>query len=98
MASTSRMLARNLLPRPFALARSFDESRDVDEFNRRRDHFVGFGDFAEWLEPVIRHLNDAHVRVDRAKRIVRRFSFACASERVEERALAHIGKSYDTSL
>ena len=51
--------------------------------------------FSIRVEPRVGHRHDADVGIDRAERIVRGLGLA-GGERVEDRALAHVGQADDT--
>ncbi len=91
-------VGEELVAKAFPLTRASNKAGDIDEFNRGRDDFIRLGDLAKRVQTSIRNLNDAHVWVDRAKRIVCRLSLARARKSVEQCAFAHIGETYDTSL
>ena len=96
-ASVSRMLARNLLPRPSPLLRAGDEPGDVVELDRVRDEVRGADDPRHRVEALVVHGHDGDVRLDRRERVVRRIRAGLA-ERVEQRGLACIGHPDDADL
>ncbi len=98
MASTSRMLARNLFPRPAPVEAPSTRPAIVDELDRRGDELGRTAHLAEHLEPFVRHGHDADVRIDRAKGVVRRLRLAGAGDGVEEGGFAHVGESDDACL
>ena len=61
-----------LVAQPFALARARDQAGDIDELDRRGTTRCGLTMLGELVQPLVRHLDDADVRLDRAKRIVGR--------------------------
>ena len=71
IACVSRICVKNWLPSPSPLFAPFHESRDVIELHDRRDLFLRFAQLVQFFQSLIRHGNDAHVRIDRRERIVR---------------------------
>ena len=55
----------------------------------------GLGNLGEHYEPRIRHRDDADVRIDRAKGIIRRHRLASARDGVEESGFTHVGQTDD---
>ncbi|MPM81919.1 hypothetical protein SDC9_128976 [bioreactor metagenome] len=82
-------MREKLIPQPLAPARAAYEARDVHKLNRRGRVFFGVIHLREHIQPFIRYGNDADVRLDGAKRIVRSLC-ARLRNRVKERALADI--------
>ena len=98
MASTSRMWARNWLPRPFALRRAAHETGDVDERQAGRDDLGRPGDRRQLVEARVGHGDFADVGLDRAEGIVRRLGRRRLRQRVEERRLADVGQADDAAF
>jgi len=69
MASHSRILARNWLPRPSPFERR-PRVRDVDEFDRGGDDFLRLRDGGKLGEARVGHFDDADIGIDGAERIV----------------------------
>ena len=89
-------VGEELVAEPLALARAFDEARDVDELDRRGDDDPGLGDALQRGEPRVRHRHHADVGIDGAERIVRRFRFPGPRDGVEQGGLADVGEAYDS--
>ena len=87
-------VGQELVAEALARAGALDQARDVDELDRGRHDAPGVHDLCQLLEPAIRHVDDAHVGVDRGKRVVGRKA-ALLGEGREERRLAHVGQSHD---
>jgi hypothetical protein len=87
-------VGEKLIAQPLALVRAADEARDIDEIDRRGNDPVRVDDGVECGEARVRHGDDAHVRLDRAERVVCRFGLR-RRERIEERGLADVGQPYD---
>ena len=97
-ASTSRMVARNWLPRPSP----FDAPRTRPAISTKVSR-VGMicADLAiagELVEPRIGHRDLADIRLDGAERIIRRLRRRRLGQRVEQRRFADIGQSDDTAF
>ena len=82
----------------FALRRAFDEAGDIHEFDCGRNNDLRLGDLLQHFEPRIRHRDDADVRIDRAKRIIRRLRFAGAGDGVEQGGFSDIGQTDNSSF
>ena len=98
IASTSRMLPRNWLPRPFALGSAAHQAGDIDKAQLGRDDLLAAGNPRQLIEPGIGHADIADVRLDRAERIVRRLRRLRLGQRIEQGGLADIGQSDDTAF
>ncbi len=90
-------MAEELVAEPFARARAFHQPRDVHELDRGRDDLLRAGQLREHFEPRIGHGHDPEIRVDRAKRVVRRLRFSRAGDGVEERGFPDVRQSDDSS-
>jgi hypothetical protein len=88
-------VGQKLVAQALALVSTPHEPRDVDEVYRRREDPVRVDDGVQRLEARVGHLDDAHVRLDRAERVVRRFCLR-RRERVEERRLTDVREANDT--
>ena len=97
MASVSRMLARNLLPRPSPFDAPATSPAMSTNSTIAGTTFSGFSIAGEGIEARIGHLDDADVRLDGAERIVLRRD-AGLGERVEQGGLADVGQADDAAL
>jgi hypothetical protein len=90
-------MAEELVAQALALAGPGHQAGDVDELDDRRHHALGLDDGGQLVEPRVGQLDDAHVRLDGAERIVlgRDAGFR---QRVEEGGLADVGQSDDAAL
>ena len=88
-ASTSRMLERNLLPRPSPLDAPFTRPAMSTNSIVAGVNFSGLYIFSQLVEALVRHGNDADVRLNGAERVVRRLR-ARVGDRVEKGALADV--------
>jgi hypothetical protein len=90
-------VTEEFVPEPLALARAFHEAGDVHELNGRRDQLHRAGDLRQNCQAFIGHDDHALIRLDGAKRIIRRLRLPCACDRIEEGGFANIGETDDTS-
>ena len=98
MASTSRMLARNWLPRPSPFEAPRTRPAMSTKVSRVGMICCGLRDRRELVEPRIGHRDLADIRLDGAERIIRRLRRRRLRQRVEERRLADIGQSDDAAF
>ena len=89
-------VGQELVAEALALRRAGDEPGDIDEFHRRRDDFLRIHDGRQLSEPWIRHRDDPHVRVDRAKWIVLGSDFRCR-ECIKESRFADVRQTHDSA-
>jgi hypothetical protein len=83
-------MTKKFVSQPFSSRRTFDKASDVDEFNCGRDDNVGLGDLPERFQTRVRHSNYTDIRINRAKWVVSRLSFACPSNGIEQGGLANV--------
>ena len=88
-------VGQKLVSEALALRRALDETRDVDKFNHSGRELLGVMLVAQPLEPLVRHRNDADVRVDGAERVVVRRD-ARVRDGIEKRGFADIRQADDT--
>ena len=86
-----------LVAQALALAGALDEAGDVDKLDRRRDDDGGAGNLPQHFQARVRHCHHADIRVDGAERIVGRFRLTAAGDGVEQRRLADVGETDDSS-
>jgi hypothetical protein len=91
-------VAQKLVPEALALARAGYQPRDVHELDRRREDFLGLRHRGEFLQPVVGHIHDADIRLDRAEREIRRLRLAGAGHGIEESGLPDIRQSDDSGF
>ena len=84
-----------LVAESLPLARAADEPRDVHKLDDRRGLLLRLVERAQPLQPLIRHGNNADVRLDRAERIIRTLR-PRIRQRVEQRRFSNIGQAHDT--
>ena len=80
------------------MRRAFHQSGDIDKFHSRRNHHAGLGDFAQHLQPRVRHGDDADVRGNGAKGIIRRLGLARPGDGVEQGGFPDVGQTDDSSF
>jgi hypothetical protein len=91
-------MTEKLVSQSLALARPFDQTRNIDKFDSRRDDFLGFRQLGQHVEPFIRHGHDTLIRLDGAKWIISRLRLAGAGHGIEEGGLSDIGQTDDSGL
>ena len=96
-ASHSRMLARNLLPRPSPL--DAPATRPAMSWNSivSQTMLEALIDRGHLLHPLVLDRHDGDVGLDRRERVVRRLGAGLA-ERVEQRGLARVGHPHEPDL
>src|SRR5688572_28355476 len=90
-------MRKKLIPQPFALGRAFYESRDVDKLNGSWNDDTRFCNPRKGVQSSVRHGDNADIRINRTKRIVCGFRFACARNRIEQSGLPDIRQTNDSS-
>ena len=88
---------KELVAQPLALRCALHKTRDIDKANTRRGRLLGMVEIGQHLETRIRHRHHAHIRLNRAERIVRRLCTRLCN-RIEQRALAHIRQPHNSNL
>ena len=63
-------MGEEFIAQALSLGRSFDQSRDIHEFYRRRYDFFRVGQCRELIQPLIGHGDNPHVRLNRAEGVV----------------------------
>jgi hypothetical protein len=90
-------VAQKLVSEAFALAGALHEAGDVHEFDRGGDELLGAGELRKSGEALIRHGDDAGVRLDGAEGVVGSLRLSGAGDCIEESGFANVRKAYDTS-
>jgi hypothetical protein len=90
-------VGEELVAEPLALARAAHDARDVDDADHRGDDLLALDVLEDLLEVLVRHRDDADVRLDRAERVVLRCG-ADRRQRVEQRALADVRQTNDSDF
>jgi hypothetical protein len=90
-------VSEKLIAQALAAARTPHEPRDVDKLHRRGHDAPGAHDLVQLVQPLVGHLHDAHVGLDRGKRIVGGHRTG-RGEGVEQRGLADVWQARDTHL
>ncbi len=85
-------VGQELVAQPLAFAGALHQSGDVDELDCGRHGPLRVHDLGQRIQPGIGDLDDAGVRLDGGKRIVRHQRLG-GREGVEERGLADVGQS-----
>src|ERR1700732_4873969 len=87
-----------LVAEALALRGAAHQARDIDEGQPRRNDLRGFGNSRQFVEPGIGHRDLADIRLDGAKRIIRRLRRRRFGQRIEQRRLADVGQADDTAF
>ena len=86
---------QELVAQTLAVAGALDQAGYVDELYHRRGVLLGVVHIAQEVQPLIRHGDDAHVRLNGAERVVRALR-AGICYRVEQCALADVRQTDDS--
>ena len=89
-------VAQELIPQPLARTRALHQPRNIHELNRGWHQLFTPAEFAQNSQPSIRHHDHPHIRVDRAKRVIRRLRLTGARHRVKKGRFTDVWKTYDT--
>src|SRR6185437_11391085 len=90
-------MGEKLVAETLALGSSFDDAGDVDELHRRGHDGLGLHDGDDAVHACVRHTDDAHIGVNRAKRVIGGLRLG-GRERVEDGGLAYIRQPYDSTI
>ncbi|CAB4865497.1 unannotated protein [freshwater metagenome] len=88
-------VGKELVPEPFPLRRTLDDSSDVDERHRRGKNSFTPENRCKDVEPRVGQVDDSDIRLNRGERIVR-CENVVTRERIEQCGFTHIGESDDT--
>jgi len=91
-------VAQELISEALALTRASDQSGDIHKLNCGGQDFFRLRHCGQLGQPVIRHIHDADIGLDRAKRKIRRLRLAGASDGIEEGGLSDIRQSDDSGF
>ena len=91
-------IGEELIAEAFALRGAAHEAGDIDEGEARRNDFRRSRDRGQRGEPRVGHGDLAHIRLDRAERVVRRLRRRGLRQRVEERRFADIRQADDAAF
>ena len=89
-------VGEELVSQPFAFGRALHQAGDIGEAQLRLDDLLALGDGGQLVDARVRHGHVAHVRFDRAKRIIGRLCRRRLRERIEQGGFADIGQADDT--
>ena len=90
-------VAQKFVAQTFALRGALHEARDVDDFDRRRDHALGVVDLREADQPPVGDRDHAHIGLDGAERKVCRLCL-CIGQTVEKGRFTHVRQADDAAL
>ena len=91
-------VAEKLVAQALSLARALHQAGNVHEFDGGWNDLLRFREQREFLQTLVGHVDDSHVRFDRAEGKVCRMGLAGAGDRVKKRGFANIRQSDDTSF
>ena len=91
-------MREELVPESFPFARSFDEACDIDEFDGCWDDPRTIDDLTNFFEPLIVHIDNTSIRLDRTEGEVRGFRGIGLGEGIEEGGFTDIGEADDSDL
>ncbi len=91
-------IGKELVSQPLPLRRALHQTRDIHEGHPRRNDLLRSGDLRQLGQPCFRHRHLAHVRLDGAKRKIRRLRRRCPCQCVEKCGFPHVRQAYDTGL
>ena len=91
-------VTEELIPEPLPLAGALDEACDVHKLNRCRNQFLRTRELGKRCQALVWHRHDALVRLDGAKRVIRRLRLAGASHSVEKSGFTDVGEPNNTCL
>ena len=91
-------IRQKLIAEPFALRGAAHQAGDIDKGQPRRNDLLGARDFGECFKPRVRHRDIADIRLDGAKRIIRRLRRRRLRQRVEKGRFADIGQTDDAAF
>src|SRR5471030_1706622 len=90
-------IGEELVAKALALGSAGHQSGDVDEFDRRRNHFLGLRDRGKPRQARIGYFDNADVGFDGAERIIL-CGDAGFGERVEQGGFADVGQADDAAF
>ena len=90
-------IAQELVTQALAFRGALHQARDVDNFHSSRHHAGGMFNLHQFIQALVGDGNNAHVRLNGAKRKVSGLSFSVA-QTVEKCRLADIRQTYYSTL
>ena len=90
-------VGQELVAQSLALAGALHQTGDVHKFDGGRGHFLGMIHLRQHVQPLVGHRHHAGVGFDGTERIIRRLG-SRPGDGVKQRALSHVGQSYDTKF
>ena len=88
-------VAQELVAQALALGSALYQACNIHELDDSGGNLFGLMQLSQPVQPLIRHGNHAHVRVNGAERIVVRRHTGIGNG-IKQSGLAHIGQAYDT--
>ena len=91
-------IGQELVAKPLTLARAFHQAGNVYKAHTCGNDTCRTGNGSKLFKAWLGHSHIAHIRLDRAKRIVSRLRGCRLRQRVEQRRLAHVGQTDNTAF
>ena len=91
-------VGQKFVAQSFALRRSFHQPGDIHELDGRWDNDGSFGDPGQHFQAGIRHRHNPDIRINGAKRIIRRLRLAGAGDRIKKGGFAYIRQARQFQL
>ena len=82
-------ICKELVSKSFALGCSLYKSGNVNKFNYRRSYLLGMIKVSKQSQSLIRHSNNAYIRVNGTERIVGRFC-TCLGQRIKKCTFSYV--------
>ena len=90
-------MTEELVSQTFSGARTFDQTGDIHELNRRRDNFLRTRKSGQHFQARIGHGHDPEIRINGAEGIICRLRFPCAGYCIKERRFPNIRQTDNSS-
>ena len=91
-------VAEKLIAQTFTHAGAFDDARNIHQLQNRRNDFLRRNVFRDALQARVRNADNAFVRFDSAKRIVRALCSSRTGQSIKQSALADIRQADDSGF
>ena len=88
-------MTQELVSQSFSFGRTFHQACNVAEFDGGVNGLLRIINIVQHLQSLIRNRHHAHVRLDGAERIVRRFRTGLRN-RIEQRTFTHVWETHNT--
>ena len=88
-------MLQELVAQALTLGGTLHQAGNIHKAESCRSGLLGVIHLMQHLQPLVRHINDAHIRLNGAERIICRLG-TCLGNGVKQCAFAHIRQSYNT--